>query len=188
MKIRDSYPLPLIIDMIEHLAKGKVSSKLDLRSAYNLVGIKEKDKYKTAFTSKYGRYEYLVMPFGLKNASAVFQYFINDILEGILGKFAFCYIYDFIFFSPDLDTNYEHLIEIFSRLRKAGLYAKLEKCKFCAPYLDFLGHRISSECILMDHKKLSSILEWPAPTDKNNFNLSKGVLTTMDTLFLDLRL
>ncbi len=163
--IRDSYPLPLINDMLEHLAKGKVFSKLDLRSAYNLVRIKEGDEYKTAFTCKYGHFEYLVMPFGLKNAPAVFQHFINDALEDILGKFAFCYIDDIIIFSPDLETHYKHLTEVLSRLRKAGLYAKLEKCEFCVPYLDFLGHRISSDGILMDPKKVSSILEWPIPTD-----------------------
>ena len=141
--IRDSYPLPLINDMLEHLAKGKVFSKLDLRSAYNLVRIKEGDEYKTAFNCKYGHFEYLVMPFGLKNAPAVFQHFINDVLEDFLGKFVFCYIDDIIIFSPDLETHYEHLIKVLSKLRKAGLYAKLEKCEFCVPYLDFLGHRIS---------------------------------------------
>lgn len=163
--IRDSYPLPLINDMLEHLSKGRVFSKLDLRSAYNLVRIKEGDEFKTAFTCKYGHFEYLVMPFGLKNAPAVFQHFINDILEDVLGKFAFCYIDDIIIFSPDLDTHFVHLSEVLNRLRKAHLFAKLEKCEFCVPFLDFLGHRISSDGILMDPKKVSSILEWPIPAN-----------------------
>ncbi len=163
--IRDSYPLPLINDMLEHLSKGKVFSKLDLRSAYNLIRIKEGDEYKTAFTCKFGHFEYLVMPFGLKNAPAVFQHFINDTLEDILGKFAFSYIDDIIIFSSDLDSHYQHLIDVLQRLRKAGLYAKLEKCEFCVPFLDFLGHRISSDGIFMDPKKVSSILEWPAPSN-----------------------
>jgi len=76
--------------MLEHLAKGKVFSKLDLRSAYNLVRIKEGDEYKTAFNCKYGHFEYLIMPFSLKNAPAVFQHFINDVLEDFLGKLVFC--------------------------------------------------------------------------------------------------
>lgn len=79
-QIRDSYLLSLINDMLEHLDKGKVFLKLDLRSAYKLIRIKEGDEYKTAFTYKWGHYEYLVMHFDLKNASAVFQYFINDVL------------------------------------------------------------------------------------------------------------
>jgi len=161
--IRDSYPLPLINDMLEHLVNGKIFSKLDLRSAYNLVRIKKGDEYKTAFTCKYGHFEYLVMPFGLKNAPAVFQHFINDVLEDIIGVFVFCYIDDIIIFSPDLDSHYKHLSEVLKRLRNAGLFAKLEKCEFCVPYLDFLGHRISSEGIFMDPKKVSSILEWPIP-------------------------
>jgi len=90
ISIRDSYPLPLINEMLEHLAKGKVFSKLDLRSAYNLVRIKEGDEYKTAFNCKYGHFEYLIMPFSLKNAPAVFQHFINDVLEDFLGKLVFC--------------------------------------------------------------------------------------------------
>jgi hypothetical protein len=112
----------------------------------------------------YGHYEYRVMPFGLKNAPAVFQHFINDVLEDCLGKFAFSYIDDIIIFSPDLDSHWIHLAEILTRLRKAGLYAKLEKCEFCVPFIDFLGHRISSNGIFMDPKKISSILEWPTPT------------------------
>jgi len=163
--IRDSYPLPLINDMLEHLSKGKVFSKLDLRSAYNLVRIKEGDEFKTAFTCKYGHYEYLVMPFGLKNAPAVFQHFINDVLDDILGKYAYSYIDDIIIFSPDIESHFQHLSDVLSRLRGAGLYAKLEKCEFCVPFLDFLGHRISAEGIFMDPKKISSILEWPVPTN-----------------------
>ena len=162
--IRDSYPLPLINDMLEHLGKGKVFSKLDLRSAYNLVRIKEGDEYKTAFTCKYGHFEYLVMPFGLKNAPAVFQHFINDVFEDILGTYVYCYIDDIIIFSPDMSSHFEHVIEVLKRLRKAGLFAKLEKCEFFVPYLDFLGHRISATGIFMDPKKISSILEWPTPT------------------------
>ena len=82
--IRDSYPLPLINDMLENLSKGKVFSKLDLRSAYNLIRIKEGDEYKTAFTCKYGHYEYLVMPFGLKNAQQFFNISLTTYLKTLL--------------------------------------------------------------------------------------------------------
>jgi len=103
--IRDSYPLPLINDMLESLGKGKIFSKLDLKSAYNLIRIKSGDEYKTAFTCKLGHFEYIVMPFGLKNAPAVFQHFINDIFEDIIGKFVYCYIDDIIIFSSDYFTK-----------------------------------------------------------------------------------
>jgi len=120
--IRDSYPHPLIQDMLEHLGKGKIFSKLDLRSAYNLVRIKSGDEFKTAFTCKYGHFEYLVMHFGLKNASAVFQHFINDVLEDILGKFVYSYIDDIIIFSPNYKIHIKHVSKVLSRLRKAGLF------------------------------------------------------------------
>ena len=103
--IRDSYPLPLINDMLESLGKGKIFSKLDLKSAYNLIRIKSGDEYKTAFTCKLGHFEYSVMPFELKNAPAVFQHFINDIFEDIIGKFVYCYIDDIIIFSSDYFTK-----------------------------------------------------------------------------------
>ena len=164
LTIRDSYPLPLILDMLERLGKGKIFSKLDLRSAYNLVRIKSGDEYKTAFTCKFGHYEYLVMPFGLKNAPAVFQHFINDVLEDIIGKFVYSYIDDIIIFSSDYKSHVIHLKEVLSRLRRAGLFAKLEKCAFFADSIDFLGHRISGKGILMDPHKVESIITWPVPS------------------------
>ena len=174
--IRDSYPLPLINDMLENLSKGVVFSKLDFRSSYNLIRIKEGNEYKTAFTCKYGHSEYLVMPFGLKNAPAVFQHFINDIFEDIIGSFIYCYIDDIIIFSPDMDIHFQHLIEVLKRLRKTGLYAKLEKCEFCVPFLDFLGHRISSDGIFMDPKKDSSILEWSIPKNVKELQSFLGLV------------
>jgi len=163
--IRDSYPLPSIQDIFEHLGKAKIFSKLDLRSAYNLVRIKEGDEYKTAFTCKFGHFEYLVMPFGLKNAPAVFQHFINDVLEDCIGKFAYAYIDDIIIFSSNFATHLIHVKTVLLCLRKAGLFTKLEKCEFFASFIDFLGHRISSKGIHMDPKKVSSIVDWPTPTN-----------------------
>ena len=105
------------------------------------------------------------MPFGLKNAPALFQHFINDIFEDIIGDYVYCYIDDIIVFSPSLEIHYKHLEEVLLRLRKANLYAKAEKCEFCVPFLDFLGHRISADGIFMDPTKVSSILEWPTPSN-----------------------
>ncbi len=161
--IRDSYPIPLIAEMLENIPKGKIFSKLDLKSAYYLVRIKSGDEYKTAFTCKFGHFEYLVMPFGLKNAPAVFQHFINDVLEGILGKYVYAYIDDIIIFSPNLEIHIKHVSEVLSRLQNAGLVANLEKCEFFVPYIDFLGHRFSANGVFMDPKKVSAILEWPIP-------------------------
>jgi len=105
------------------------------------------------------------MPFCVKNAPAVFQHFINYVIEDIIGQFVFCYIDDIIIFSSDLISHYEQPAEVLGRLRKAGLYAKLEKCKFYVMFLDFLVHRISANGIHMDPKKVSAILKWPAPSN-----------------------
>ena len=87
--IRDSYPLPLIDEIFDRISKAKIYTKLDLRSAYNQIRIREGDEYKTAFVCRYGHYEYKVMTFGLKNAPACFQRMINSALSGYLNKFAF---------------------------------------------------------------------------------------------------
>jgi len=105
--------------MLEHLGKAKIFSKLDLRSAYNLIRIKEGDEYKIAFTCIFGNLEYTVIPFGLKNAPVVFQHFINDVLEDVIGKFAYAYIDDIIIFSKNYNSHVKHVKEILTRPRKA---------------------------------------------------------------------
>jgi len=150
--------------MLKYLSQGKIFSKLDLLLAYNLLRIKG-DEYKTAFTCKYDYYEYLVKPFGLKNAPAVFQHFINNVLVDITGKFVFSYNDDTIVFSPDLESHFNHLADVLQRLRNAGLFAKLEKCEFCVPFLDFFGYSISVDGRFMNPKKVSVILEWPITTN-----------------------
>ena len=125
--------------MLENIGKGKIFSKLDLKSAYNLIWIKSGDEYKTAFTFKLGYFEYSVVPFGLKNTPAVFQHFVSDIFEDIIGKFVYCYIDDIFIFSSDYSTHVEHIKEVLSRLRSSNLVATLEKCEFFVPYIDFLG-------------------------------------------------
>jgi len=111
--IKDLYPLTLIQDILEHLGVGKIFTSLDLRSAYNLVRIKSGDEYKTVFTCKLSHFEYTVRPFGLKNAPAIFQHFINDVLEDILGKYVFAYIDDIIF-SSDATIHKKHMLEFHS--------------------------------------------------------------------------
>ena len=99
--IKNSYHLPLITDIIEKVKGAKYFTKLDLRLAYNLIRIKEGDEYKTAFRTKYGHYEYLVLPFGLKNVPATFQSFINSILRPYLEKCVILYLDDILIYSKD---------------------------------------------------------------------------------------
>ena len=111
---QNSYPLPLINDIIEKVKGVKYFTKLDLRSAYNLICIKEGDEYKTAFRTKYGHYEYLVMPFGLKNAPATFQTFINSVFRPYLEKSVILYLDDILIYFEDLEEH--HKQEVYYKL------------------------------------------------------------------------
>jgi len=161
--IRNSYPLPLIIDIIERVKGAKFFTKLDLRSAYNLIRIKKGDEYKTAFRTKYGHYEYLVMPFGLKNAPAVFQSFINSVLRPFLDKSVILYLDDILIFSDNLEEHHKTVRAVLKKLIENNLFAKLSKCEFDKDKVEFLGHIISGSGVATDPKKIKAIVEWPTP-------------------------
>ena len=162
--VRNSYPLPLIPNIIEKIKGANYFTKLDLRSAYNLVRIRKGDEYKTAFRTKYGHYEYLVMPFGLRNAPATFQSFINSVLRPYLEKFVILYLDDILIFSKSLDEHHEHVRTVLKTLLENNLYAKLKKCEFDQPKVEFLGHVISGKGIATDPKKIEAVRDWPTPT------------------------
>jgi len=116
MTIRNSYPLPLISKLLDRVKGAKYFTKLDLKSAYNLVRIKKGDEYKTAFSTQYGHFEYLVMPFGLKNALATFQHFIDDVLSDYLDDFLISYIDDILIYSNSLEEHHEHIKKVLKKL------------------------------------------------------------------------
>uniref|UniRef100_A0A803T7I9 Gypsy retrotransposon integrase-like protein 1 n=1 Tax=Anolis carolinensis TaxID=28377 RepID=A0A803T7I9_ANOCA len=163
---RNSYPLPLISDLLDRLRGAKVYTKLDLRGAYNLVRIREGDEWKTAFQTKFGLFESRVMNYGLCGAPATFQHFVNDIFQDYLDRFLIIYLDDFLVFSRSQSEHENHVKMVLQRLRDHGLYAKLEKCAFDLQEVDFLGYRISPLGLSMDPTKVSAVLEWRAPTNK----------------------
>ncbi|KAK3573699.1 hypothetical protein QTP86_032064 [Hemibagrus guttatus] len=118
--VRYPYPLPLVPAALEQLRGAKFFTKLDLRSAYNLVRIREGDEWKTAFHTTHGHYEYLVMPFGPTNAPAVFQSLINGVFQDILGKWVIAYIDDILVYSTSLEEHVRHVREVLSRLPAAS--------------------------------------------------------------------
>ncbi len=131
----------------ELLQKAKIFSKLDLRSAYNLVRIKEGDEWKTALSTTTGHWEYQVMPFGLANAPAVFQAFINDVLREMLNHFVFVYLDDILIFSDSLQEHIDHVQQVLKKLLENHLFVKLEKCEFHVSQVSFLGYVVSQEGI-----------------------------------------
>ncbi|CUA73040.1 Transposon Tf2-7 polyprotein [Rhizoctonia solani] len=166
--VKNAYPLPLISTLVEKLRGSKVFSTLDLKFGYNLVRIKEEDVWKTAFKTKYGLFETRVMPFGLCNAPACFQYFMNDIFMDILDVFVIVYLDDILIFSKNEEDHEKHVREVLSRLRKAQCLLNLEKCKCKVPEVHYLGVIANGEGVKVDPAKVTKAVDWPTPKTVKN--------------------
>ena len=162
--IKNKYPFPRIDILFDQLSKAKVFSKIDLRSGYHQIKIRPEDVPKTAFSTRYGLYEYLVMSFGLTNAPAYFVYLMNSVFMEELDKFVVVFIDDILIFSVNAEEHAEHLRVVLSRLREHKLYAKFSKCEFWLKKVPFLGHVLSDEGILVDPTKVQEVFDWKAPT------------------------
>ena len=126
--ICNQYPLPRIDELIDQLDGSRVYSKIDLRSGYNQLRVRENDVSKTAFRTRYGHYEFLVMPFGLTNAPAAFMDLMNRVFSPYLDKFVMVFIDDILVYSSSLEEHVEHLRTVLQILRVRQLYAKFSKC------------------------------------------------------------
>ncbi len=162
--VKFRYPLPLVPAALEQLRGATIFTKLDLRSAYNLIRVREGDEWKTAFVTPTGHYEYRVMPYGLVNAPSVFQGFMHEVLREFLHRFVIVYIDDILIYSRSLAEHRQHVAEVLQQLRKFQLYLKAEKCTFHQPTVQFLGYIINSGGIRMDEGKVEAISSWPLPT------------------------
>ncbi|WVZ51755.1 hypothetical protein U9M48_002867 [Paspalum notatum var. saurae] len=140
-----------------------INSKIDLRSGYHQLKIRPSDIPKTAFTTKYGLYEYLVMSFGLTNAPAYFMHLMNRVFMDYLDKFIVVFIDDILIYSKSEEEHEVHLRLVLQRLREHKLYAKLKKCEFWIDEVPFLGHIISKGGIAVDPHKISAITNWEVP-------------------------
>ncbi|GJT86144.1 putative reverse transcriptase domain-containing protein [Tanacetum coccineum] len=147
LTVKNRYPLPRIDDLFDQLQGSSVYSKIDLRSGYHQLRVREEDILKTAFRTRYGHYEFQVMPFGLTNAPAVFMDLMNRVCKPYLDKFVIVFIDDILIYSKNKKEHKEHLKQILELLKKEELYAKFSKCEFWIPRVQFLGHVIDSEGI-----------------------------------------
>ncbi|XP_016370811.1 uncharacterized protein LOC107710542 [Sinocyclocheilus rhinocerous] len=158
------YPLPLVPSALEQLREATIYTKFDLRSVYNLIRIKEGDEWKTAFLTTRGHYEYQVMPYGLANAPAIFQSFINKIFRDLLNQYVIAYIDHILIYSKSEDEHINHVKTVLFRLLANQLYIKAEKCEFHVRQTSFLGYHISHQGVRMDESKVKAVTEWPQPS------------------------
>ena len=163
--IRNHYPLPRIDELFDQLHGSRVYSKIDLRSGYHQLRVRENDVSKTTFRTRYGHYEFLVMPFGLTNAPAAFMDLMNRVFSPYLDKFVIVFIDDILVYSGSPEEHAEHLWTVLQILKERQLYAKFSKCQFWLDKVAFLGHVISAKGISVDPQKIEAIVNWKPPTN-----------------------
>jgi hypothetical protein len=162
--IKNKYRLPRIEDLFDQMKGASIFSKIDLRSGYHQLKIRESDIPKITFCTRYGLYEYTVMSFGLTNAPAYFMYLMNKVFMGYLYRFVIVFIDDILVFSKTMEQYEEHLRLVLEKLRSNQLYAKFSKCEFWLTEAAFLGHVISAEGVSVDPGKVKDVLNWMPPT------------------------
>ena len=160
VKVKNSYPLPRIDDLFDWLAEPKYFSRIDLRSGYHQIRIAQGDEEKTACRTRYGSFEFLVMPFGLCNAPATFTTLMNNIFHEYLDDFVIIYIDDILVYLKTVEEHEEHLEKVFQKLRSNKLYVKGDKCDWGKLRIKFLGHELTQGGVMVDDQKIKAILEW----------------------------
>ncbi|GBG62962.1 hypothetical protein CBR_g34662 [Chara braunii] len=173
--IRNNGPLPHIDDLLERLDGAKFFSKLDLKSGYHQLEIWKEDRYKTAFKTQYGHFEWLVMPFGLTNAPATFQAAMTTEFRHMLDKFVLIYLDYILVYRRSLDEHVEHLRTILERLWQAKYKANRDKCEFVRQELEYLGHYVTPQGILPLADKIEALRVWPEPTNTTDVRSFMGL-------------
>ncbi|KAL2126371.1 hypothetical protein VTI74DRAFT_1096 [Chaetomium olivicolor] len=172
--LKNRAPLPLIGEILDRLSSAKIYTKLDLKDAYYRIRIREGDEWKTAFRTRYGHYEFLVMPMGLANAPATFQTYINHAMGGLVDVICIVYLDDILIFSDDEAQHTQHVLQVLERLREADLYVNLQKCQFHTTQVSFLGYLVSPGGIAMEPDRVAAIATWPLPGSVKDIQVFLG--------------
>jgi hypothetical protein len=163
--VKNRYPLPRVDELFDRLKGARHFSKIDLRSGYHQVRIHPDDVHKTAFRSRYGHYEFLVLPFGLTNAPATFMHLMQSIFGPHLDSFVIVFLDDILIYSKTIAEHTQHVRQVLQILRENKLYAKLSKCEFFKQSISFLGHVVGEHGISMEEDKVEAIKKWPIPSN-----------------------
>lgn len=174
--ISDRYPIPNITEILDKLGKCNYFSTLDLASGFHQLEMDPRDIEKTAFTVEGGHFEYVRMPFGLKNAPSTFQRVMDNVLKELQGTVCLVYLDDIIVYSTSLQEHVENLKKVFQKLREANLKVQIDKSEFLRKEIDFLGHVVTTEGIKPNPAKIHVIKEFPIPKSQKEIKSFLGLL------------
>ena len=158
--IKNRYPLSRIDDLFDQLRGVRVYSKIDLRTGYHQLRIRETDIPKTVFRTRYGHFEFIVMPFGLTNAPAAFMDLMHRVFHPYLDQFMVVFVDDIFIYSETKEDHEDHLRVVLQTLRDHQLYAKLSKYEFWLTEVRFLGHVMFASGVLVDLEKVEDVMSW----------------------------
>ena len=163
--VKNGYPLPLLEELFDRLGSARVFSKIDLWSGYWQMLVKPGDVHKTAFKTRWGLYEFLVMPFGVTNAPAQFMNMMNDLLGEYLDKFVLVFLDDVLILSTNQQDHAEHLRKVLKKLREHQLFAEASKCEILKTSVEFFGQQICRGGMTPIEAKLKAVRDWATPQD-----------------------
>lgn len=170
--IKNKYPLPLMDELFDRTQGARFFTSIDLRNGFLQIAIRPEDREKTAFRTRFGHFEYTVLPMGLCNAPGTFMQLMNQLFSDMLDKSVLCFLDDILIFSRTEEEHLRHLRTVFTRLCEQELYVKPSKCAFMQREVSFLGHRIGADGLRVEPDKISTVQTWPQPkniTDVRSF-------------------
>ena len=156
--VKNRYPLPRIDDLLDQLRGARVYSKIDLRTGYHQLRVREIEIPKTTFRTRYGNFEFTVMPFGLTNVPVSFTDFIHMVFKPYFDQFVMVFVDDILIYSQSERKHEDHLRIVLQLLRDHQLYVKFSKCKFWLTEVKFLGHVVSASGVLVDPEKVEALI------------------------------